>query len=60
MASGAVEQPVHVRDLHATILKFMGIDHKRLSFFNESRDQRLTDVAEYHDIAEQLTGEKSN
>ncbi len=31
-----------------------------ITFFHESRDQRLTDVAGYHDIADQLTCEKNN
>ena len=40
----AVEQPVHVHDLHATILHLMGIDHKRLTYHYSGRDFRLTDV----------------
>jgi hypothetical protein len=35
---------VHVRDLHATILHLMGIDHDRLSFKFQGLDQRLTGV----------------
>lgn len=52
----AVDQPVDVHDLHATLLKLMGIDHERLTFFHESRPQRLTDVAGHNDIADLLTG----
>jgi hypothetical protein len=52
----AVRDAIDVHDLHATILKLMGIDHERLTFFHESRNQRLTDVSGYHDIADQLTG----
>ncbi|MCE9531743.1 MAG: DUF1501 domain-containing protein, partial [Planctomycetes bacterium] len=37
--------PVHVNDLHATILHCMGIDHQRLTFRFGGRDFRLTDVA---------------
>ncbi len=41
----AAEHPVHVHDLHATILHILGLDHERLTYFHEGRDQRLTDVA---------------
>ncbi len=37
--------PVHVNDLHATILHCLGIDHARLTFRFGGRDFRLTDVA---------------
>jgi len=39
-----VESPVHVHDLHATILHQMGINHERLTFRTQGRDFRLTDV----------------
>ncbi len=38
------EKPVHVHDLHATILHLLGFDHKRLTFRLQGRDYRLTDV----------------
>ncbi len=41
----AVEKPVHVHDLQATILHLLGIDHTRLTFRHSGRDFRLTDVA---------------
>ncbi|HEX2344133.1 MAG TPA: DUF1501 domain-containing protein [Vicinamibacterales bacterium] len=41
----AVEKPVHVHDLHATILHLMGIDHKKLTYRYSGRDFRLTDVS---------------
>ena len=41
----ATENPVHVHDLHATMLKLLGIDHKRLTYRYQGRDFRLTDVA---------------
>ena len=41
----AVEKPVHVHDLHATILHLMGIDHTRLTYRYSGRDFRLTDVS---------------
>jgi hypothetical protein len=40
----AVENRVHVHDLHATILHLMGIDHERLTYRYSGRDFRLTDV----------------
>ena len=40
----AVEKPVHIHDLHATILHQLGLDHTRLTFRNSGRDFRLTDV----------------
>ena len=40
----AVEKPVHVHDLHATILHLLGFDHERLTFRHAGRDFRLTDV----------------
>jgi hypothetical protein len=41
----AVEDVVHVNDLHATILRLFGIDHTRLTYRFQGRDFRLTDVA---------------
>jgi uncharacterized protein (DUF1501 family) len=41
----AVEDVVHVNDLHATILHLLGIDHERLTYRYQGRDFRLTDVA---------------
>ena len=40
----AVENKVHVHDLHATILQLLGFDHEKLTFRNAGRDFRLTDV----------------
>ena len=40
----AAENPVHVHDLHATILHLMGLDHERLIYRYSGRDFRLTDV----------------
>jgi len=41
----AVDRPVEVHDLHATMLYLLGLDHKRLTFRAQGRDYRLTDVA---------------
>lgn len=40
-----VEEPVHVHDLHATMLHLFGLDHLRLTHRHQGRDFRLTDVA---------------
>ena len=41
----AIEKPVHVHDIHATILYLFGIDHTKLTYRYSGRDFRLTDVA---------------
>jgi hypothetical protein len=41
----AVENKMHVNDLHATLLHIMGLDHERLTYQYAGRDFRLTDVA---------------
>src|SRR5262245_22725744 len=40
----AIENRMHVHDLHATILHLMGLDHERLTYRYSGRDFRLTDV----------------
>lgn len=40
----AVENRVHVHDLHATIPHLMGIDHEKPTYHDSGRDFRLTDV----------------
>ena len=40
----AVDKPVHVHDLHATMLHLLGLDHTRLTYHYSGRDFRLTDV----------------
>ena len=44
------ENPVHINDLNATILKCMGVDHRRFTFKSQGLDQRLTGVEESHPI----------
>lgn len=44
------QDPVHVRDLHATLLHQLGIDHEKLTFPFQGLDQRLTGVEEAHVI----------
>ncbi len=41
----AVQNKVHVHDLHATILHLLGFDHRLLTYFHGGRDMRLTDVS---------------
>ncbi len=41
----AVEKPVHVHDLHATMLHLLGFNHEKLTYRYAGRDFRLTDVA---------------
>lgn len=40
----AVVDKVHVHDIHATILHQMGLDHERLTYFHQGREESLTDV----------------
>ena len=40
----AIDKPVHVHDLHATILHLMGLNHEKLTYRYAGRDFRLTDV----------------
>jgi hypothetical protein len=41
----SVQDPVHIHDLHATILALLGFDHQKLTYRYNGRDFRLTDVA---------------
>jgi hypothetical protein len=41
----AVDKPVHIHDLHATLLHALGLDHTKLTYRYSGRDFRLTDVA---------------
>jgi hypothetical protein len=40
----AVENKVHLHDLHATVLALLGLDHEKLTYFHQGREERLTDV----------------
>lgn len=51
----AVEDKVHVNDLHATMLSLLGLDHEQLTYFFNGRDQRLTDVGGHNDLSGRLT-----
>ena len=50
----AVEDKVHVNDLHATMLGLMGLDHEQLTYYFEGRERRLTDVGGENNLAERL------
>jgi len=45
LGARVLEDPVHVNDLHATLLHLLGLNHERLTFRYQGRDFRLTDVA---------------
>ena len=45
MGMSAVENPVTIHDIHATILHQLGVNHERLTFRYGGRDMRLTDVS---------------
>lgn len=47
-----VENPVHIRDFHATVLHLLGRDHKRFTYRYQGLDQRLTGVEETRVIRE--------
>lgn len=47
-----VNDPVHIRDLHATILQLLGFDHERFSYRFQGLDQKLTGVLPAHVIPE--------
>lgn len=51
----AVEEKCHVSDLHATILKLMGIDHTKLTYFYGGLNQRLTGVLPHRVIEKALS-----
>jgi len=50
-----VENPVHIRDMNATILHCMGIDHRRLTYKYRGLDARLTGVEEAHVVHDILS-----
>lgn len=49
-----IENPVHIRDMNATILHQLGIDHNKLTFKYQGLDQRLTGVEEAHVVKDIL------
>ena len=51
----AIEDPVHINDIHATILALLGLDHKKLTYLFQGRNFRLTDVGGDNNLAPRLT-----
>jgi uncharacterized protein (DUF1501 family) len=52
----AVEDRVHIHDAHATILSLLGLDHRRLTYWYQGREMRLTDIGGDNDLAARLSG----
>ena len=50
----AIQDRVHVNDLHATMLSLLGLNHKKLTYLFEGRERRLTDVGGEHDLSQRL------
>ncbi len=50
-----VKDPVHIRDLHATVLHQLGFDHERFSFKHQGLDQKLTGVVPARVVHELLS-----
>ena len=55
LGSRAVERPLHVKNLHATILRQMGLDPNGLSYFYNGLDQKLVGVEHVEPIQEIIT-----
>jgi Protein of unknown function (DUF1501) len=49
-----VQDRVRVNDLHATVLRLLGLDHRKLTFLFQGRDQRLTDVGGDREFTDRL------
>jgi uncharacterized protein (DUF1501 family) len=52
----AVEDKLHMHDVHATILSLLGLDHRKLTYLFQGRQMRLTDVGGDNDLSKRLTG----
>lgn len=50
----AVEEPIHVHDLHATMLGLLGLDHERLTYLFEGRVRRLSDIGGQREFSRRL------
>lgn len=50
----AVNMRVRVHDVHATIMRLLGLDHENLTYFHQGRDQRLTDVHGENEFTKKL------
>ena len=54
LGNEVAENPVEVRDMHATIMHLLGINHEQLTYRFQGFDQRLTGVEEAHIIRDIL------
>ena len=50
----ATQDKMHVNDLHAAMLGLMGLDHRRLTYFFQGLDRRLSGVGEAGEAGENL------
>ena len=50
----AVEDKLHMHDIHATMLSLLGLDHRKLTYLFQGREMRLTDVGGDNDLAARL------
>jgi uncharacterized protein (DUF1501 family) len=50
----AVEDKLHIHDIHATILSLLGLDHRKLTYLFQGREMRLTDVGGDNDLSKRL------
>jgi Protein of unknown function (DUF1501) len=50
----AIQDKLHVHDLHATMLALLGLDHTKLTYLFQGREQRLTDVGGKNEISRRL------
>src|SRR5262245_62053169 len=50
----ALDDRIHINDLHATILALLGLDHRELTYLFQGRDQRLTDAGGDREFAARL------
>src|SRR4051812_18092060 len=53
----AVEDKLHMHDVHATILSLLGLDHHKLTYLFQGRQMRLTDVGGDNDLSRRLVGD---
>jgi uncharacterized protein (DUF1501 family) len=53
----AVDDKLHMHDIHATILSLLGLDHWKLTYLFQGREMRLTDVGGTNDLSKRLIGE---
>ena len=50
----AVDDKLHMHDIHATMLSLLGLDHRKLTYLFQGREMRLTDVGGDNDLAQRL------